>query len=161
MSRTRESVSTVVLMAFVGVLLGLIGSVVSAARTPIGSFMLPWGAVLCTATVAVAVRAAVWSSRTRLPGAMLLAGWFVATGAVLLVSPGGDVLLPDIARTYWYLGSAFVLGLVALLWRLPEGHAELVAHPGDSDEAEQPSEDELSPAVVLPDEPSGEGSGVR
>jgi hypothetical protein len=148
-------------MAFLGVLLGLVGSVVSAARVQIGSVTVPWGLVLCSLTLAIAVRAVVWSSSSRLPAVMLLGGWFVATGAVLLLSPGGDVLLPDIPRTYIYLGSAFVLGLAALVWRLPEGHADLLAvERGPEEGREQPL---LPGDNVLPysAEPSGEGPDVR
>jgi hypothetical protein len=157
----REHASTVVLMGFLGVLLGLVGSVVSAARFQIGSVTVPWGLVLAALTLAIAVRAVVWSSATRLPAAVLFGGWVVATGAVLLISPGGDVLLPDVARTYVYLGAAFGLGLLALLWRLPEGHAELLAEERRADEAqEQPL---LPGDNVLPwtAEPSGEGPDVR
>ena len=161
MSASREHASTVVLMGFLGVLLGLVGSVVSAARVQIGSVTIPWGMVLATLTLAVAVRAVVWSSTSRLPGALLFGGWFVATGAVLLISPGGDVLLPANDRTYSYLISAFVLGLLALLWRLPEGHAELLAvERGPEEGQEQPL---LPGDNVLPwsPEPSGEGPDVR
>lgn len=155
MSHPGESASTVVLMGFLGVLLGLVGSVVSAARLQVGSVTVPWGLVLAALTLGVAVRAVVWSSRTRLPGAVLLAGWVVATSTVLLVSPGGDVLLPGIPRTYVYLGSAFVLGLVALVWRLPDGHGDLIAT-----EAALVPGDNVLPSGETP-EPSGEGSDVR
>lgn len=155
MSSTGESASTVVLMGFLGVLLGLVGSVVSAARVQVGSVTVPWGAVLAALTLAVAVRAVVWSSRTRLQGALLLCGWVVATSAVLLVSPGGDVLLPGVPRSYLYLGGAFVLGLAALLWRLPDGHGDLIA----SEAALVPG-DNVLPSGEAP-EPSGEGPDVR
>ncbi|MFC6237417.1 hypothetical protein [Longivirga aurantiaca] len=157
MSHSRENASTIVLMGFLGVLLGLVGSVVSAARVQVGSVTVPWGALLAALTLAVAVRAVVWSSRTRLQGAVLLGGWVVATSVVLLVSPGGDVLLPGVPRSYVYLGSAFVLGLAALVWRLPEGHGDLIESeaalvPGDSGA--------VLPSGDLP-EPSGEGPDVR
>ena len=51
MSSTGESASTVVLMGFLGVLLGLVGSVVSAARVQVGSVTVPWGAVLAALTL--------------------------------------------------------------------------------------------------------------
>jgi hypothetical protein len=124
---SRANPTTVVLMGFLGVLLGLIGSVVSAARTPVGSVMLPWGLVLMAVSLGVAVRATLWSTGSRATAGVLLAGWFAASAVVLLVAPGGDVLLPDVPRSYWYLGLAFVLGLLALVWRLPEGQAELMA----------------------------------
>jgi hypothetical protein len=114
-------------MGFLGVLLGLIGSVVSAARTPVGSVMVPWGLVLMAVSLGVAVRATLWSTGSRATAGVPLGGWFVASAVVLLVSPGGDVLLPDVRRSYWYLGLSFVLGLLALVWRLPEGHADLMA----------------------------------
>lgn len=126
MTTSRANPTTVVLMGFLGVLLGLVGSVVSAARTPVGSVMLPWGLVLVAVALGVAVRATLWSTGSRLTAAVMLVGWFVASGAVLVVSPGGDVLLPDVARSYVYLGSAFVLGLLALTLPLPAGHDELM-----------------------------------
>jgi hypothetical protein len=142
-------------MAFLGVLLGLVGSVVSAARTPVGSVMVPWGLVLMVLALGVSVRATLWSTGSRLTAGLLLAGWFVASAAVLLVSPGGDVLLPDIARSYVYLGAAFVLGIIALMWRLPDGHADLLAAqtPGGSFGAESGFGD-------LAD-PSGDAADVR
>ncbi len=155
MNQPAESASTVVLMAFLGVLLGLVGSVVSAARVQVGSVTVPWGLVLAALTLAVAVRAVVWSSRTRLPGALLLVGWVLATSAVLLISPGGDVMLPGVPRSYAYLGSAFVLGLAALVWRLPDGHGDLIA----SEAALVPG-DNVLPSGETP-EPSGEGPDVR
>lgn len=155
MSHPGESASTVVLMGFLGVLLGLVGSVVSAARVQVGSVTVPWGLVLAALTLGVAVRAVVWSSRTRLQGGVLLAGWVVATSVVLLVSPGDDVLLPGIPRSYVYLGSAFVLGLAALVWRLPDGHDDLIA----SEAALVPG-DNILPSAETP-EPSAEGPDVR
>ena len=127
MTKSRANPTTIVLMGFLGVLLGLIGSVVSAARTPVGSVMVPWGLVLMAVSLGLAVRAALWSTGSRLTAGVLLGGWFVASAVVLVVAPGGDVLLPDVRRSYWYLGLAFVLGLLALVWRLPEGHADLMA----------------------------------
>lgn len=161
MSAPREHASTVVLMGFLGVLLGLVGSVVSAARAQVGSVTVPWGLVLAALTLGVAVRAVVWSSGSRLPAIVLLAGWFLATGAVLLISPGGDVLLPDVSRTYVYLGSAFVLGLAAVVWRLPEGHADLlVVEHGHGGAVERPL---LPGDNVLPSysDPSGDAPDVR
>jgi uncharacterized membrane protein YgdD (TMEM256/DUF423 family) len=161
-SASREHASTVVLMGFLGVLLGLVGSVVSAARLQVGSITVPWGAVLAALTLAVALRAVVWSSGTRLPAIVMLAGWFLATGAVLLISPGGDVLLPDVPRTYLYLGAAFVLGLAAVVWRLPDGHAELLEaeHGNRHDGPEQPllPGDNVLPS---PSDPSGDAPDVR
>lgn len=127
MTTSRANPTTVVLMSFIGVMVGLVGSVVSAARTPVGSVMVPWGLVLVVLALGVAVRATLWSTGSRLTAGLLLAGWLAASTAVLIVSPGGDVLLPDVARSYLYLGAAFVLGLVALSWQLPEGHADLLA----------------------------------
>ena len=154
MTTPGENATTLVLMAFLGVLLGLLGSVVSAARIVVGSVTLPWGLVLVVLTLAVAVRAVVWSTGDRWAAGLLLGGWFAASAVLLLVSPGGDVILPDVPRTYVYLGSAFVLGLLALLWRLPEGHAELL----------EPDPDLVPGDNVLPwdgEEPSGEPSDVR
>ena len=155
MRSRHENPTSVVLMGFLGVLLGLVGSVVSAARTSLGPVVVPWGLVLAALTLAVAVRAVVWSTGTRVQGAVLLAGWVVATAAVLLVAPGGDVLLPGITRTYVYLASAFVLGLLALVWPLPDGHAELL----ETEAALVPGDNVLPAGDLLP--PSGEGTDVR
>lgn len=151
MTTSRANPTTVVLLGFLGVLLGLVGSVVSAARTPVGSVMVPWGVALVVVALGVAVRAALWSTGSRLTAGMLLVGWCLASATVLVVAPGGDVLLPDVPRSYVYLGSAFVVGLGALVWRLPSGHAELLA----SDHGSAPHD--LGGAVP----PTGDAADVR
>jgi hypothetical protein len=114
-------------MAVLGLMLGLVGSVVVAGRTTVGTVTLPWGLVLMLTAVVVLVRAIVWQSGTRATGLALMGGWFAATSAVLVYAPGSDVLLPDLTRSWVYVVGATILGLGAALWPLPAGLADLIA----------------------------------
>lgn len=141
------SPGTAVGLVAAGLVLGLVGSVVSAARVVVGGVTVPWGLVLTAATVVAAVRAASWTLGSRRAGAAVMVGWFVATAAVLALSPGGDVLMPDVPRTYAYLVATGFLGLVAASW--PVVRIEPVA------------EEAWEGLPPEPLEPSGDADSVR
>jgi len=146
--RPRVSAASVAAMAVLGVILGLVGAVVAAGRTTIGSVVVPWGVALMLVAVVVLVRAIVWQSGSKATGLALMAGWLVATGVVLEWAPGGDVLLPDVTRSWVYVVGCTVLGLVAALLPLPDGLAELVAAEQAEDVEHAPG-----PGDVLPGAP--------
>ncbi len=122
-----------------GVFLGAAGAVITAARVVVGTTTVPWGLVLSVLTLALCVRGAAWLAGTRRAAAAVLIGWVVAVLTVATVNPGGDVLLPDLPRTTAFLIAGVALGLLAAVWPLPAGAAEL-AEEGRRRPASQPAE---------------------
>ena len=108
-----------------GLVIAAVGVAVIASRTLIRGVSVPWGLVVVLVALAVCVRAGAWSIGSRRGAALVGAGWALLTLVFAMVSPGGDVLLPDLPRTYVYLGGGAVLVLVATLWPLPSGAREL------------------------------------
>lgn len=108
-------------LAVGGLLLGATGAVVQAAHLRLGGVDVPWGLLLTLATVAVAVRGAVWSSRRRLGGVVVAAGWVLATLVLAQTGPGGDVLLPEGWHSQLYLVGGVLVAGVAAGWPLPAG----------------------------------------
>jgi hypothetical protein len=112
--------------AFVaGFALGLVGAVVAASRVIVRGVSVPVGLVLVLLAVGAVARGLAWYSGSRRAAALVALGWVLPTAAFLLLSPGGDVLLPDLRRTTWYLLGSAVLLVAAMLWPLPEGASEL------------------------------------
>lgn len=112
-----------------GFLIAVVGVGVAAARTVVRGTSVPWGVVLVLLALAVCVRAAGWLLGTRRGAALVALGWLLPTLTFATVNPGGDVLLPDVARTYVYLVGGVAVVLVATLWRLPAGVRDLVEGP--------------------------------
>lgn len=162
MSRPRPSATSLVALALLGVVLGLVGSVVASGRITIGSVLVPWGVALMLVVLPVVVRGCIWQAGTRAAGMAIAGGWLLATAAVLTFAPGDDVLLPDLPRSWAYIVGGAVLMVVAIAWRLPEGLPELVA-------AEHvPVDGDVLPGLEVgasPDlpraDPSGDADGVR
>ena len=141
-----------------GVVLGAVGAVMAAARVTVGSVTIPWGLVLAVLTLVVCVRASVWYAGTRTAGLAVMAGWALPVVAFATVNPGGDVLLPDMPRTYVYLVASAVLGVVAAAWRLPAGAAQLaVDHRAGGIRSPEP--DPLEDAAPVPEGPDASGVG--
>lgn len=162
MSRPRPSATSLVALALLGVLLGLVGSVVASGRITIGSVLVPWGVALMLVVLPVVVRGCIWQSGSRSAGTAIAAGWLLSTAAVLTFAPGDDVLLPDLPRSWAYIVGGAVLMLVAIVWRLPEGLPELVAAehvPVDGDVL--PGLDVAAPRDLPRADPSGDADGVR
>ncbi|MBU6146837.1 MAG: hypothetical protein KGP10_01535 [Actinomycetales bacterium] len=99
-----------------GFLLGLVMGFYPQAIVRIGPVPLPWGLVLSIVVVALAVRLPVRLLRTRLAGVLVLIGWGIASIALALPTPDGDLILADGWQTYAYLTAGVLLGgfLVAL-----------------------------------------------
>jgi hypothetical protein len=112
-----------VLFLLLGLLVGLTGAFVQAARTvldtPWGVLVLPWGVPIVWAALLVAVRAGVWGVGTRWGGWAVLAGWLVATVALSAESPSGDLALSGGTRQMVYLLGGVVLASAAASMPLP------------------------------------------
>jgi hypothetical protein len=112
--------------AFVaGFALGLVGAIVAASRIIVRGVTVPVGLVLVLAAVLAVARGMAWFSGSRRGAAFVALGWVLPTLAYLLFSPGGDVLLPDVARTTWYLLGSAVLLVAAMAFPLPRGAQQL------------------------------------
>jgi len=112
--------------AFVaGLGLGLVGAIVAASRVIVRGVAVPVGLVLVLLAVGAVGRGMAWYVGSRRAAAFVAIGWVLPTAAYLLLSPGGDVLLPDVRRTTWYLLGSAVLLVAAMLWPLPRGAREL------------------------------------
>jgi hypothetical protein len=74
----------------------------------------------------VCVRAAAWFVGSRTGAVAVALGWVAPTMLLASTNPGGDVLLPDLTRTYVYLIGGAVLVLMASVWPLPRGARALV-----------------------------------
>jgi hypothetical protein len=134
-------VRTLLALAFGGLVLGILGVALASLRTTYAGTSIPWGVLLMLVTVFVCVRGASWLVGTRRGGAAAALGWLAATLLLSTTNPGGDVLLPDLPRTYQYLIGASVLVVLAAVWPLP---------PGARDIAQQPSLDP-TPELPVPD----------
>ena len=109
-------VSGVIAMLFGGALLGLFGAPAAALRLTMHGVTVPWGAILAVITLGVCVRGASYWMRSKIAGALATIGWILVTLAYTALLPGGDVLLPDVSRTFGYLIGGFVVCLVATWW---------------------------------------------
>lgn len=110
-----------------GIVLGLVGTVLTAARVVVRGVTVPWGLVLVLVAVLACVRGAAWLIGSRRGAALVGLGWVLPTLAFATTNPGGDVLLPDVPRTYAYLGGATLVVVLAVALPLPRGTRELVA----------------------------------
>jgi hypothetical protein len=104
-----------------GIVLGAAGAAVVASRTQVRGWWVPWGLVLVLAAVLVCVRAAAWLMGSRGGAATVAVGWLLPTLAFSVATSGRDVVLPDGARSWIYLGVGLVGSLVAIAWPLPPG----------------------------------------
>ena len=110
---SSPSVLTYAGLLLAGIVLGLFGAVVMASRITVRGVVVPWGVVLSLVTVLALVRGAAWLVGSRRGAALVGLGWVLPTLAFATTNPGGDVLLPDLTRTYVYLvGSAVLVVLV-------------------------------------------------
>jgi hypothetical protein len=133
-----------------GLLLGLLGAVVVAARVTVGSFTVPWGLALMLAAVGVGARGSAWTAGTRRAAAAFGMGWIVPSVILASTGRGGDVVLPDVPRTFIYLIGGLVLVLLATAWPLPRGLAAAVAAV-DAAEGDALAAATDQPAAPLPD----------
>ena len=124
MSRPNPHRLTYTALVAGGVLLGAVGAGLSSVRLEIGGVSVPWGLVLVVVALGVGARAGAWLVGSRNGAVAVVLGWVLPTLAFSALAPGGDVLLPDVARTYVYLGGGLVAGALAMVVPLPAGAAE-------------------------------------
>jgi hypothetical protein len=144
-----------------GVFLGAAGAVMSSARIQIGDHTLPWGLVLAVLALGACARGAAYLTGSRRGAATVVLGWVAAVLVIATVNPGGDVLLPDLPRTYVFLASGVVVSLLAATWPLPTGADALAAqHPGaGGSHGSQVTSAELSPdSAALPVDEADRGA---
>jgi hypothetical protein len=102
-----------------GAFLGALGAVIVAARVVVRGVTVPWGLVLMLVAVGVIARGAAWMLGSRRGAAAVGLGWIIPTVLLASTGRGGDVLMPDVPRTYVYLIGGLVLVLLAALLPLP------------------------------------------
>ncbi len=131
-----------------GVVLGLFGTVLMAARVTVRGTTVPWGLVLSMLAVLACVRGAAWLVGSRRGAALVGLGWVLPTLAFATANPGGDVLLPDVPRTYVYLVGSALFVVLGVALPLPRGAAAAAAdsraHRG-AEPAEEPTIDATEP----------------
>jgi hypothetical protein len=129
----------------VGLLLGLFGAGIAPVRLVVADVRVPVGLVLVLLALGVVARAAAWALGARTGAALVAAGWALPTAAFVLAGPGGDVLMPDVARTWWYLVGGTVVLALAIVSPLPRGARALAqarrAGRPDPDPAADPAPD--------------------
>lgn len=102
-----------VLGLLAGIAVGLLAGFLHALRTPVGGFSVPWGVVVALALVVLLVRGAVELTRGRWAGWWAFAGWLLATVALSVEGPGGDLVISAGARPLAYLFGGVILGSAA------------------------------------------------
>jgi hypothetical protein len=115
---------TYVVLAVGGLLLGLVGAGLSAVRVTVAGVSIPWGLALTLVALGVGARSAAWLVGRRRAAVAVTVGWMVPTLAFAALSPGGDVLLPDLPRTYAYLLGGVLVSTLASTIPLPPGARE-------------------------------------
>ena len=114
------------LLLVFGLVTGLFGVAVAPVRISVGSALVPVG-LLVVVAIAVIARAGAWLTGTRLGAGVVAIGWALPTIAFVLAGPGGDVLLPDVTRTWVYLLGTTALLVLAVAVPLPRGARALAA----------------------------------
>jgi hypothetical protein len=132
-----------------GVVLGLFGTVLMAARVTVRGTVVPWGLVLTMLAILTCVRGAAWLVGSRRGAALVGLGWVLPTLAFATTNPGGDILLPDVPRTYIYLVGSAVFVVLATTLPLPRGAAAAAADSRTHRGAHLPEE----PATELAETP--------
>ena len=120
-SRRRGHLLTYLVLTVGGLLLGLVGAGLSAVRITVAGVSIPWGLALVLTALGVGARSAAWLVGSRRGAASVTVGWMVPTLAFAALTPGGDVLLPDLPRTYVYLLGGVVVSTLASTLPLPPG----------------------------------------
>ena len=93
----------------VGVVVGVLGAFVQAARFMVGDVSVPWGTVLVLVALLVLVRGAVEAAESRWGGWALFTGWLAATLVFASEMPSGSLVVSSGTRQLVYL----MVGVVA------------------------------------------------
>lgn len=107
------------LLFVVGIAVGTVTAFTQAHRFVIGTVVLPWGVVVSLIIVLIVIRGATWLSMSRVGGWMVFIGWLVATVALSLETPSGDVAISGGNRQLAYLIIGAVAGAAAAALPLP------------------------------------------
>jgi hypothetical protein len=131
-SRPTHSIVTTSVLTYAGLLLGgvvlgLFGTVLMAARVSVRGTVVPWGLILSMLAVLTCVRGAAWLVGSRRGATLVGLGWVLPTLAFATANPGGDILLPDVARTYVYLVGSALFVVLGVVLPLPRGAAGAAA----------------------------------
>jgi len=149
---TVEAVPTSILtyagLALGGIVLGLFGTVLMAARVTVHGTVVPWGLILSMLAVLACVRGAAWLVGSRRGAALVGLGWVLPTLAFATTNPGGDILLPDVPRTYVYLVGSALFVVLAVALPLPRGAAAAAADSRAHRGADVPEEPVVEPAAA-------------
>jgi hypothetical protein len=133
-----------------GVVLGLFGTVLMASRVTVRGTTVPWGLVLSMLAILSCVRGAAWLVGSRRGAALVGFGWVLPTLAFATTNPGGDVLLPDVPRTYVYLVGSALFIVLSVALPLPRGAAAAAAD-SRTDRGAHPSEEPVSDLPAVPE----------
>lgn len=106
----RLTPATAVVLVLGGVVLGLFGGFLSAVTVIVAGIELPIGLVVILAALVSCIRAAVHLFGLRRAGVLFLAGWVVATVALALPGPGGDVVIAANTVAMVYLFGGVIVG---------------------------------------------------
>jgi hypothetical protein len=101
-----------------GFVLGLLSGFLQEHRITIGSIGIPWATFLVIAALIASIRAVSLNTGTRMAGALLYAGWLIATAMLALPNPSGDVVFTNDVGSLSYLLAGSVLGAAAAAWPL-------------------------------------------
>lgn len=112
------------LLFVVGLICAMFGVAIAPLRILVGGTAVPVG-LLVVVAIPVIARAAAWITGTRLGAGCVALGWAIPTVAFAIFGPGGDILLPDVARTWVYLVGTALLLLLAVAVPMPRGAREL------------------------------------
>lgn len=93
-----------------GVVLGLFGGFLQAYTVPLAGVDVPVGLIFVLATVFACLRAVIHLFDKRRAGVLVLVGWLVATVALALPGPGGDIAIGANALALIYLFGGVIAG---------------------------------------------------
>jgi len=96
-----------------GVVMGVAGAFLQAARLVIGGVALPWGLVVALVALLVLVRAGVEWTQTRWGGWIVLIAWIAVTVAFAAELPSGDLVISAGGRQMAYLLGGVIVGAAA------------------------------------------------
>lgn len=97
----------------IGLLVGVIGAFLQAARTVVAGITIPWGTALMLVVLLLVVRGAVEAARSRWAGWAAFAGWIVATVVFALEMPWGALVISAGGRQMAYLLGGVILASAA------------------------------------------------
>lgn len=112
-----------VIALLAGLVIGFAGAFVASQRATMDvagyTLSIPWGVPLVWAALLCAIRGATWLVRSRVGGSLLAVGWLMATVALAIETPSGDLIIPGGGRPMTYLVGGVILASAAAMLPLP------------------------------------------